>query len=882
MNKFFNVFLIFFLPFLLLPSSVFALEFSDLSQKLHQALIKHQEAYPLYGLPAYDVDGDGQIDTLYSLDSKYAMLSPEEKAEWRARLLCNPKPNSSNLEDWANWRMCMAGSHVILIRHHLRQYLDFGQKNEDLSRLSAHFYMLGVHLDALTTGPEEENIFKITVNPDPPSTYKLRDTNVVMRYLPDASGIFESFGWGYFYQVLPRYYSTSLETPFDFGKSVKTINLWERIRKIHSAVATKVAGEWMIHSDGTLRTEYWDNLNYWNAVKNGQSFMVAPNTNFNPENGIGWKDLEGRRSMGKNSNPTSLSPHFFHWQMSGMTDAAKVVLNEGGIYQTAYDFGLRASAYTFAFDHHNINGDNALVNYYGRQTRGLSNYCDGQINLTASNPLEICQGGKHEWFEYRHYSSSLPPDQTGLSYSAQHLAVLMESIDWDKDKLPPFFREFSPLFYYAYKATFYKDNDSYIDFTNGGFSSATINKYFPDSLGSCGKSGFTYFQGPSGRVVNKQGETAIELLTTLAPSFAFIIEQKNPAWAQEILGDVQRGLNSLLTQPLSPQDSICAGGGWISNNLYARSAWQYNNLLLGYFLFKKPSLPTFVKKCDIDANGKINNRDIKENMLSYSLNQEACSEDNKNNSLDFAQIIVEKEKSPLPPSDVPFPQVNSDTLPDGIEWGNWSLSTLSETGLPPEAIPLDSRTVFKAPNGQWFDSVTKGNLCWNRVSYDYNNLGPWINNCNLNQAGFPLDSIPFDSRTEYRQKDGKVIEGITKNSQGWVRVIPTWFNPQNWILIEDLSFSIPKEALPVEARESIVLENGLVEDLWIKGGTLWYRTFYPESYSDFIWKEVKLKFYGFPFDAQSNLNTISIWKNPAGKWIQSITKGNNIWTRIQL
>lgn len=863
---------------LLFPRVTLALTFSDLATKLNQVLNKQQQVYPLYQLAGYDVDKDGTVDTLSSLDAKYAAVSPEERADWRARLLCDQKPNnSSNLETWAAWRQCVGGGHVILIRHHLREYLDHGRKVDDQTRLATHFYLAAVHLDALTTGSEAENIFRIAVAADPPQTYKLRDTGKVMRYLPDAAGFYEAFGWGYSYGVLPRYYCTSLETPHDSGRSCKTINLWERIRKIHSAIATKVAGEWMIHSDGTLRTEYWNNSGFWQAVKSGQPFLVAPNTTFNPGANIGWYDLAGRRSMGTNTNATSMSPHFFHWQMSGMADAAKIVLNEGGIYQTAYDFGLQVAAHTVSLDPNNTNGDNAALNYYGQPVRGLSNYCDVPANFTAENPLDVCQSGKHEWFEYGETGAGMVPNQTGLAYTAQHLDVLMETLNWGN--LPSIYRENALYYYYAYKANFYKDADSYIDFTNGGYNQATINKYFPGLIGTCGQPNFRYYQEPSGRIVSNWGETAAELLATLAPSFVHIISQKDSARADELLQDTNNALTDLLINPLRPEGSACSGGNWIGFNTYARSAWQYNNLLLSYFLFKKARVETIPQICDLDANFQINTQDLKESLLTYGNPTPECTEDGKNNSLDFIKIMIQIGQPTPSPLDLPLPSATPALLPDGIKWEPWTQINLASTGLPPEALPLESRVVFKTPNGQWFDSVTKDNLCWNRVTNDYNNWGSWIGNCNLNTAGYPSESIPFGTRVVYQQPDSQMIEGLTKGSQAWMRYIPTWFNPQPWLPVIDLIPVVPAEVLPAQAREVVILSNQLQEDLWIKGETLWFRTFYPANWRTFVWTPVSLKAYGFPEAAQSGIDTLAIWKDPAGKWVQSISKGNDAWTR---
>lgn len=195
MARFFFVNLLMFL-YLLLSKPTFALTYTDLSVKLGQ-VINLQQQNSLYAQPGYDVDGDGSVDTLASLDTKYTSLSLEERAEWRARLFCQPKPiNSTDFEAWASWRMCISASHLILALYHTWEYREHGQNPKDLARAATHYYLETVHVDTLVTGSEYSTLSNVSVGADPQVTYKLRDATWVDRYLPDSGSGYINVGVG--------------------------------------------------------------------------------------------------------------------------------------------------------------------------------------------------------------------------------------------------------------------------------------------------------------------------------------------------------------------------------------------------------------------------------------------------------------------------------------------------------------------------------------------------------------------------------------------------------------------------------------------------------------------------------------------------------------
>lgn len=636
----------------------------------------------------------------------------------------------------------------------------------------------------------------------------------------------------------------------------------------------------MIHTDGTLRTEYWDNTAYWTKIRAGQTHAVQPNTTFNPQQGVGWYDLIGRQTVAKGIGPQALSPHFFHWQMSGMADAAKIVQNEGGIYETIYNFGVEAAAYTISLDPNAHMFDNAALNSYGYPVRGLATFCDGVLSGEAINPLDICQGGTAEWYTYARPAGGAP-DMTNLAYTAQHLDVLLGTLSWQN--LPVQFETNALNYYYAFQATTSKDADSYLDTANGGFKRQTIEKYFPSRLGSCNAAGFDFYTAPSGRIVNASGETAAELLSTLTPAFAYIIGRNDQSKAQELLLLTDQALNALISSPLTPQEGNCTPAVWGSQrSAYNRNAWQFVNLVTGYYLFKQTAVPAFPKACDLNAHMSITENDIKTELSSYISFGPTCDKKEKHTSLTLAKVVVEKSKPKPAPVALSLPVIPTAILPDGIRWGSWLQVNLLTAGFPPEALPLSTREVFKAPTGQWFDSISKGFKYWNKVSTDYNNLGPWqpTGGGDYTSAGYPAELLPFDERTIFQTFDGRFVETLSRGQFSSYRYIPTWFNPETWLPTFDLiAAGVPPTAVPIEARSVVRSDTNLLLDLIVKDDMLWYRSF-NQNFRPSSWYPVKLNAYGFPTAASSDIDTLVTYKEPSGRWAQSITKGTEAWIRF--
>lgn len=366
--------------------------------------------------------------TFDSIESQNSNLSIEAIADKKAQTLCSAKPvGLTDLELWAQWRGCVGAGHIILANHYTRL---FAKSHNELDQVkaAASIYMMSTYLETFITGPEYSLLASISLT-DPISTYKLRDTFHSFRYLSDSNGFFSAYGFSYANGTMPAKYCTPLETPFDSGRNCRTIDLQQRVKIISSGIAAKIASEWMIHSDGTLRTEFWNNDEYW-RVSNSTPYMISPNNVYDPTHGIGWYDLLGRRTMSKNLQAMSMDPYFLTWTMAGMADVAKLASAEGGAFKFMYDFGIKSAGYGIDFDPNNINGDFATLNDYGQPLKGVSSYCDGITNLFSKDLLTICEGGTREVYQAGR-GKNAPVDFLGLTYNTgQHLGTNMAELNW--------------------------------------------------------------------------------------------------------------------------------------------------------------------------------------------------------------------------------------------------------------------------------------------------------------------------------------------------------------------------------------------------------------------------------------------------------------------
>jgi hypothetical protein len=250
------------------------------------------------------------------------------------------------------------------------------------------------------------------------------------------------------------------------------------------------------------------------------------------------------------------------------------------------------------------------------EIRGLvANQCDGSLNLSAADPMKICEGGTQEWYEYG--NGNRASQQTGLAYSSQHMGGMMSMNGWDKPN--QYFVDRALNSYYVFKATYFKDGWSYIDDSDGGFNEATISRFYPSGLGNCGDDGFYYYKDSEGRVVNDRGETAVELISTAVSSLAHVVSYKDSNKASEIWEILDKNLDVLLVKPLNPVTvSNCAGSWTHATNVtvYSRTLAQVNNFLAAYYNFKKYALPVLPagipepKSSDINEDGDTNGIDL--------------------------------------------------------------------------------------------------------------------------------------------------------------------------------------------------------------------------------------------------------------------------------
>lgn len=65
-----------------------AVTFDEIATKIAQAADAIENAYLLYQMPGYDIDGDGTPDTLTTIDTKYSTLSADQRGQMRAENFC--------------------------------------------------------------------------------------------------------------------------------------------------------------------------------------------------------------------------------------------------------------------------------------------------------------------------------------------------------------------------------------------------------------------------------------------------------------------------------------------------------------------------------------------------------------------------------------------------------------------------------------------------------------------------------------------------------------------------------------------------------------------------------------------------------------------------
>jgi hypothetical protein len=755
---------------------------------------------------------------------------------------------------------CPAGP-ILTANRYLRNYLNSGNQNERAvlrTKATASYYLQLVYLDMETTGAEHDLISGIRINANQ-DLWKKRDSLFSTRYLQDSSGFFWSLGIGLSTGLLERQFCTPLEGPYDPGRNCKTIDMYQRLRFVMSAIASKIANEWMIRPDGSVRTEYWNHDAYEANLLQGAPYIVQNNTAYDPARGIGFPDLLGRRTSSRIAHSQGMDPYFFTWTMSGLTHTAKLASTGNDRYKDIYDFAINAAAYGYAIDPNNPNG-NTILNDYGYPVRGLYNNCiGGNTNLNARNSRDICTGSKNEFFSYRRGLNE-PPCIICLGYNGQHLGILMAAANWNTYNNYTFNNALN--FYEIYMSTTSVDGVSLINSSNGGFNQEFFTRNFPNLIkNSCRdlsrNETFEFYRDPAtNRVLQFTGELASELLITAIPAYASIIEQRDPAKALELWREMENYVQIIRNNPLRPSENQCGGGNWIGGPNNTSLLFHYNNLTFAYLQLLRLNLNA--------PSGTVTYADpLSRNVRSIT----------SSNPTLVSQSNLRK-------------QFNVAVLPDNINWGNWSSVDLVQAGFNRNSLPLDTRVVFKAPDGNWFDSVTKGNLGWNRIDRNYSTLPtrPFNPNTgiNMSNAGYPNRVERIDTRVIYRDFDGTFTESITVGNNGFFRRIPTWFNPGPWQSVPNLQTpqtGFPRELSNATARTTYIADNGVMVDIWVKDGFLWYRT-YNRYYRDSAFVRLSLRSLGLPEEAVSGIDTITVFKEDSGRWVMSVTKGSKAWNRF--
>lgn len=612
--------------------SCFDERFTSLLAKMETVLTKQafDDIETLQGTQIF-VPVNGGFTTADKVSQVNAAMAgqPEERvAEIRARLSCGDPPGMGNppvwppaaivSNDWTYFRHCMQVSHLNFATHYTRRYVASGSP-ADKAKLQAHFYLLTVHLDALTTAFSPDgaphlalSVWPTGVNREFPvaEMNRLGENGFAQRYIADASGLFMGLSWALAQGHLPTQYCSLLEAPPGFG--CVTVDLFGRIRKLMSAVAARTAGAWMYKTGAQtaadLRTKYYDADAWWSYVEapantpSGEPSMygykVAPNKN----DALAITDLAGRKHRVSVLVDQSLPPHTWHWFAAGMAITSKMAGSAGGPWDQIYAFGRDGTAFVLGMDHA-YEPSTSLCRQLpagtpgcytvpgvtgGVRLRGVSRRCSSGVtpNYAATDPMKVCEGGARELYQYSLLQEN-DPGVTGMSYSMQHWGGIMATLGWGAP--PAVFTNLAQSDHYAFMGTLFKDGHSFID-RNGGFSDYGIGHYY-GPLAACGAAGSGYRKGPQGRIVSAGGETAAELFATAAPALAHVISYGNGTMekAHEVLDALDWGVHDLTKTALSVDDGLCGAPpiqGFPASRLQ-RKMWQFANLWLSRMLLKK-------------------------------------------------------------------------------------------------------------------------------------------------------------------------------------------------------------------------------------------------------------------------------------------------------
>jgi hypothetical protein len=184
---------------------------SELINRYTNVINKHLASYNLENLPLNGVTGGPTIAGIVNANPG----KPQVQLEQIFSATCG-EGGSSDLTELARWRQCRLVIGVSLI-----SYYDW-MKNGTMSTALA--YSIAYDTDSLSTLPSQTPYHGFIS----PGT-RLGDTDFAKNYLNDSGmGVLSVVGWVKNLNRISQYYCTTKETPFDSGKTCKTIDLYSR------------------------------------------------------------------------------------------------------------------------------------------------------------------------------------------------------------------------------------------------------------------------------------------------------------------------------------------------------------------------------------------------------------------------------------------------------------------------------------------------------------------------------------------------------------------------------------------------------------------------------------------------------------------------------
>lgn len=196
---------------------------SELINRYTTVINKHLDTYKLEHLPLNGIAGGPTIAGIVNANPG----NPQVQLEQIFTATCG-QGNTSDLNELARWRQCRLVIGVSLI-----SYYDW---MENISMSTALAYSIAYDTDSLSTLPitgTNQTPYHGVISP----STRLGNTEFTKNYLNDSGmGVLSVVGWVKGRGHISERFCSTKETPYDPGKTCKTINLYERLVNVAKRV----------------------------------------------------------------------------------------------------------------------------------------------------------------------------------------------------------------------------------------------------------------------------------------------------------------------------------------------------------------------------------------------------------------------------------------------------------------------------------------------------------------------------------------------------------------------------------------------------------------------------------------------------------------------